>query len=94
MGSGCCTTYGTFQWERVPFATEYLINYDGFFLGGCVTDHSGVVPDPQWSPTPNGSTMTGSVAAFGLCLGSRYSVSIQAKVNGVWGQPATIDVTL
>lgn len=94
VGSGCCTTYGTFEWERVPFATDYLIRLDGYFLGGCVTDHSGEVPDPQWSPTPNGSKMTGSVTAFGLCLGSSYNVSIQAKVNNVWGRYATIRVTL
>lgn len=93
-GSGCCPTYGTFSWERVAFATEYLIVLDGYFLGGCVTDHSGVVPDPAWSPTPNGSVMTGSVADFGLCLGSSYNVTIQAKVNGVWGQAARIKVKL
>lgn len=94
VGSGCCTTYGTFEWQRVPFATDYLIRLDGYFLGGCVTDHSGEVPDPQWSPNPNGSTMTGTVTAFGLCLGSSYNVTIQAKVNNVWGRSTTIRVTL
>lgn len=92
IGAGCCTTWGEFEWQRVPFATEYKISFDGYWGNiGCLTDHQGVVPDPQWSPNPNGSTMTGTVAAFGLCLGTRYNISIQAGVNGVWGASTTIN---
>lgn len=74
-GSGCCDTYGDFAWNAVPGATQYQITLDGFFGGGCVTDHSATVPGPS----------TGRVQAFGLCLGSKYDVSIRAYANGMWG---------
>lgn len=75
-GSGCCNTYGDFAWNMVPGATAYEINMDAFFGGGCLSDHGAVI---------NGQVPTGRVQAFGLCLGSKYDVSIRAKANGQWG---------
>ena len=74
-GSGCCDTYGDFAWTPVVGADQYEINMNGFFLGGCVTDHSAVVAGPS----------TGRVQAVGLCLGSQYDVKIRARANGTWG---------
>ncbi|HKY14667.1 MAG TPA: PKD domain-containing protein, partial [Microthrixaceae bacterium] len=86
IGQGCCDTYGDFQWNPVPGADAYEINMAGWFLGGCVTDHSDVT---------NGQTNQGRVQAVGLCLGSRYDVSIRARANGTWGPwSSTIDITL
>ena len=75
-GAGCCDTYGDFSWNQVPGVTRYEIKLDGFFAGGCVTDHSGTIAAPASS---------GRVQAFGLCLGSQYDVSIRAEANGIWG---------
>ena len=76
-GSGCCDTYGDFTWNQLAGATAYEISMDGFFLGGCVTDHSAVI---------NGQVGSGRVQAVGLCLGSQYDVSIRAQANGLWGR--------
>lgn len=76
VGQGCCNTYGDFTWNQVPGANAYEIRMDGFFLGGCVTDHSAVI---------EGQVGAGRVQAAGLCLGSQYDVSIRARSNGVWG---------
>lgn len=75
-GAGCCDTYGDFAWNMVPGATAYEIDMDAFFGGGCLTDHGAVI---------DGQVPTGRVQAFGLCLGSKYDVSIRAKANGLWG---------
>ncbi len=86
VGAGCCDTYGDFAWTPVPGATAYEISMDGFFLGGCVTDHSDVI---------NGQTSNGRVQAVGLCLGSQYDVSIRAQANGQWGPwSSSIRITL
>ena len=86
VGSGCCDTYGDFAWTPVPGATDYEINMDGYFLGGCVTDASDVI---------NGQTSNGRVQQAGLCLGSQYDVSIRARANGQWGPwSSTIHITL
>jgi len=85
-GSGCCDTYGDFAWNIVPGADGYEISMAGFFLGGCVTDHSDVI---------NGQVSSGRVQAVGLCLGSQYDVSIRARANGVWGPwSGSIHITL
>ena len=85
-GQGCCDTYGDFAWNIVPGADGYEISMDGFFLGGCVTDHSDVI---------NGQVSSGRVQAVGLCLGSQYDVSIRARANGVWGPwSGSIRITL
>jgi hypothetical protein len=76
VGSGCCDTYGDFAWNPVPGATAYEINMNSFFGGGCLTDANAVV---------NGQTSNGRVQKFGLCLGSKYDVSIRAQANGQWG---------
>lgn len=76
VGSGCCDTYGDFSWNAVPGATAYEIRMDGFFGGGCVTDHGAVI---------QGQVTSGRVRAAGLCLGSKYDVSIRAQANGQWG---------
>lgn len=75
-GSGCCDTYGDFAWNEVPGATQYQIELDGYFGGGCLTDHSGTISGPASS---------GRVQAFGLCLGSKYDTRIRAFANGMWG---------
>ena len=46
------------------------------FRGGCLTDHSATFDAPATS---------GRVTALGLCLGSKYDVSIRAQANGQWG---------
>ena len=85
-GSGCCDTYGDFAWTPVAGATDYEISMDGFFLGGCVTDHSAVVA---------GQRSNGRVQAVGLCLGSQYDSRIRAKANGLWGPwSGSVRVTL
>lgn len=75
-GADCCDTYRNFSWNQVPGVTRYEIKLDGFFLGGCVTDHSGIIAAPASS---------GRVRAFGLYLGSQYDVSIRAETTGIWG---------
>ncbi len=88
VGSGSIPAppYGDFAWTPVPGATAYEINMDGYFGGGCMTDHSAVI---------NGQTSTGRVQATGLCQGSQYDVTIRAQANGLWGpwSPA-IHITL
>jgi hypothetical protein len=85
-GSGCCDTYGDFEWTPVPGATAYQVEMDGYFLGGCVTDHGA---------TFEGQRSSGRVQAVGLCLGSKYDVNIRARANGVWGPwSPTINITL
>ncbi len=85
-GQGCCDTYGDFAWNIVAGADGYEISMDGFFLGGCVTDHSDVI---------EGQVSSGRVQAVGLCLGSKYDVSIRARANGVWGPwSGSIRITL
>jgi PKD repeat protein len=75
-GAGCCDTYGDFAWNQVPGATAYEISMDGYFGGGCVSDHGAVI---------NGQVPVGRVQQAGLCLGSWYHVSIRAQANGQWG---------
>jgi hypothetical protein len=76
-GSGCCDTYGDFAWNPVPGADMYRVEIDGYFLGGCVTDHGADQP---------GQRDSGRVQAVGLCLGSNYDAYIRARVNGgTWG---------
>ncbi len=85
-GSGCCDTYGDFAWDEVPGATQYQITMDGYFGGGCLTDHSATIPGPA---------STGRVQAVGLCLGSQYNVSIRAFASGQWGPwSPSIHITL
>ena len=83
-GQGCCDTYGDFAWNQVPGAEAYEVYMDGFFLGGCVTDHSAVI---------NGQVSSGRVQAVGLCLGSQYDVRVRARANGVWG-PWSSDISI
>jgi hypothetical protein len=84
-GSGCCDTYGDFAWNAVPGATLYQIEMDGYFGGGCTSDHSATLAGPT----------TGRVQAVGLCLGSKYNVRIRAQANGLWGAwSPTINITL
>ena len=67
-------------------ADAYEVFMDGYFLGGCVTDHGAVI---------SGQVSTGRVQAVGLCLGSQYDVSIRARANGVWGPwSGSIHITL
>ena len=75
VGSGCCDTYGDFSWNAVPGAQEYEVFLDGFFGGGCLTDHGATIPAPAAS---------GRVQAFGLCLGSQYDARIRVKAAGTW----------
>ncbi|MCG8668809.1 MAG: thrombospondin type 3 repeat-containing protein [Pseudomonadales bacterium] len=75
VDSGCCNTWGEFEWTPTPFNDGYEIHMDGFFGGGCLTDHSAVI---------NGQVGRGRVTAFGLCLGSQYNVKIRARRNGQW----------
>ena len=84
-GQGCCDTYGDFAWNPVVGADQYEIYMEGFFLGGCVTDHSDQMAGPS----------SGRVQAAGLCLGSQYRVKIRARANGTWGPwSPNIDITL
>lgn len=75
VDSGCCHTWGEFEWTPTPFNDGYEIHMDGFFGGGCLTDHSGVI---------NGQVGRGRVTAAGLCLGSQYNVKIRARRDGQW----------
>lgn len=75
-GSIPAPPYGDFAWNMVPGATAYEVNLDGFFGGGCLTDHSAVI---------NGQVSSGRVQAAGLCQGSQYYMSIRAQANGQWG---------
>lgn len=83
-GSGCCNTYGDFAWNEVPGATQYQIELDGYFGGGCMTDHSATIAGPA---------STGRVQAVGLCLGTKYWMRICAFANGMWG-PWSPDVKI
>lgn len=88
VGSGSIPAppYGDFAWTPVPGATAYQINMDGYFGGGCLTDHSAVI---------SGQTSTGRVQAVGLCQGSQYDVTIRAQANGMWGPwSAPLHITL
>jgi hypothetical protein len=86
VGSGCCDTYGDFTWNEVAGAESYEVLMDGYFGGGCLTDHSATFTAP---------TSHGRVQAIGLCLGSQYNVSIRYKANGSWGPwSPTIHITL
>jgi hypothetical protein len=58
----------------MPGVTRYEIKLD--WVLGCVTSHSDRIAAPASS---------GRAQAFGLCLGSRYDVSIRAEANGIWG---------
>lgn len=82
VASGCCDTWGEVKFAAVPGADSYEVRFDGFFLGGCVTDHSQVTS--VVAPASAG-TYTARVTAPGLCLGSKYDVSVRARVNeGAW----------
>ena len=86
VGSGCCHTYGQFEWTPTPFNDGYEIHMDGFFGGGCLTDHSAVI---------EGQVGSGRVTAFGLCLGSKYNVKIRARRGNQWSDwSPTIRITL
>jgi PKD repeat protein len=85
-GSGCCATYGDFSWNPTPGATKYEISVAGYFGGGCLTTHSGQFDAPA---------TTGRVQAVGLCLGSKYNVTIRAMFGGSWGPwSSPINITL
>lgn len=75
VGQGCCNTWGEFEWTPTPFNDGYEIFMDGYFGGGCLTDHSAVI---------EGQVSRGRVTAAGLCLGSKYDVKIRARRNGQW----------
>lgn len=86
VGSGCCNTYGDFAWTPTPFNDGYEIFMDGYFGGGCLTDHGAVI---------NGQVGQGRVSAAGLCLGSKYNVRIRARRNGQWSAwSPNINITL
>lgn len=86
VGSGCCNTYGDFEWTPTPFNDGYEIFMDGYFGGGCLTDHGAVI---------EGQVGRGRVQAAGLCLGSKYNVRIRARRNGQWSAwSPTINITL
>ena len=85
-GAGCCDTYGNFAWTPTPLNDGYEIHMDGYFGGGCLTDHSAVI---------EGQVGSGQVRAFGLCLGSKYDVKIRARRNGEWSAwSSTTRITL
>ena len=75
VDSGCCNTWGKFEWTPTPFNDGYEIHMEGYFGGGCLSDHSDVI---------NGQVGSGRVTAAGLCLGSKYNVKIRARRNGTW----------
>ncbi|MEZ5311210.1 MAG: PKD domain-containing protein [Microthrixaceae bacterium] len=84
VGSGCCNTYGDFSWNAVPGATAYEVLMDGQV--GCITDHSATFP---------GTATSGRVQAIGLCLGSKYNVTIRAQANGLWSDwSPVLNITL
>lgn len=86
VDSGCCHTWGEFEWTPTPFNDGYEIHMEGYFGGGCLTDHSGVI---------NGQVGRGRVTAVGLCLGSKYNVKIRARRNGQWSSwSPTINIRL
>lgn len=73
-------------------ADEYEVQMDGFFLGGCVTDHSAI----RGFTTPaSAGQYTARVQAAGLCLGSKYDVRVRARVyGGSWGPwSSTVGIT-
>lgn len=75
VGSGCCDTYGDFQWDMVPGAEAYRMEMVPTL--GCIAT----------SATQEfvGQRSGGTIQKFGLCLGSRYNIRIQARANGIWG---------
>ncbi len=86
VGSGCCNTYGDFSWNPVPGAEKYEVFMDGYLGGGCLTDHSAQFDAPATS---------GRVQAIGLCVGSKYNVSIRTYANGQWSEwSPSINITL
>lgn len=86
VAGGCCDTYGDFAWDAVPGAQSYEIYMGSYFGGGCLTDHSAIIPAPA---------VSGRVQAFGLCLGSHYNTKIRYQANGLWGPwSPTINIVL
>jgi len=77
VASGCCDTWGEVSFAVVPGADRYEVRYDGYFGGGCLTDHSGTTAFT--TPANNGSYVA-RVTAVGLCRGSAYWVSVRACV--------------
>jgi hypothetical protein len=85
-GAGCCDTYGDFSWNQVPGAQLYEVFMDGYFGGGCLTDHGDTFAAPASG---------GRVQAFGLCLGSNYDVRVRVMAAGTWSAwSPDINVTL
>jgi hypothetical protein len=83
-GSGCCHTYGDFEWTPTPNNDGYEIHMDGY--SGCHSNHSAVI---------EGQVGAGRVQAFGLCLGSKYHVKIRARRGSEWSEwSAPVDITL
>lgn len=86
VDSGCCHTWGEFEWTPTPYNDGYEIHMEGYFGGGCLTDHSAVI---------DGQVGRGRVTAVGLCLGSKYNVKIRARRNGQWSAwSSTVRITL
>lgn len=79
VGQGCCDTWGTFRFAAVPGADQYEVLMQGYFLGGCVSDHSDIT---GFTTPASGGTYTATVQAAGLCLGSNYDVRVRARVYG------------
>ena len=75
VGSGCCDTYGDFEWDRVPGAQAYRVEMVPTL--GCIAT----------SATREfvGQVSGGRIQQLGFCLGSRYNLRIQAQANGIWG---------
>ena len=86
IGAGCCNTYGDFSWNPIPGATDYEINMDAYFGGGCLVD-----VDQELAGQRSGGRVQDGL----LCLGSHYNTKIRAKANGQWGPWSnTINITL
>lgn len=75
VGSGCCDTYGDFQWDRLPGAEAYRVEMVPTL--GCIATSA--------MQEFVGQVGGGRIQKFGLCLGSRYNIRIQARANGIWG---------
>lgn len=75
VGSGCCDTFGDFAWDRVPGAEAYRVEMVPTL--GCIAT----------SVTREfvGQVSGGRIQQFGLCLGTRYDIRVQAMANGIWG---------
>lgn len=75
VNSGCCDTYGDFEWDMVPGAEAYRVEMVPTL--GCIATSA--------SQEFVGQRSGGTIKKFGLCLGTRYDIRIQARANGIWG---------